>query len=905
MIITHIPSGLFPHMESRFQRRPYYVLPREKVTIGLRIEEVVGELNVNMNWQVSKEAMEQKISPSQVNFEKDVVYVTFEMIIPEKLTAVKYYFTGQDEQEKITSKIYEFDIVQWQKCQFDHITKSNLEWFVALTTGSRTHWLSFQIRDKWIEFELKNNRQESEQYQNVNEGDTLNLSNSYKIEYRQGQGIKIYRQRESIAFYPLELEVLTNRRGDIYQIKQHLRIKAKAIWGLGEKFDAVNQIGKAPLAHVVEHYTNQQEKTYLPIPFFYSDNYFGYLHKGTCSVRFDFSLPSENGWLPIEIISDTVNSDEMMRAVLLMGDSQANIRSYVELTGRQVLPPKWAFGPWMSANGWDSQAEAEQQIEFMNQLAIPATVMVLEAWSDEQSFYIFNQANYDDKEQGVPYCYDDFRFEAQSKWPNPKAFSEKIALNKLKLVLWQIPVIKHQFGEIGRQLQADQKYAITNGLCVEHLDGSPYRIPELWFKGSLLPDFTNPETNRWWFEKRRYLLEELNVAGFKTDGGEFLFDDQVILHDGRQGKEAHNAYPMEYLAAYHRFMSQVMGEEKGITFSRAGYTGAQQYPIHWAGDQVSTFSELEGQLKAGLSLGLSGVPFWGFDIGGFAGDFPTTELYLRATAMAVFSPIMQFHSEPRYGQFYMTEREHWNNDRSPWNLAAANKDTRIIEYYRLFANLRMNLLPYIWREARQTVTSTRPLMAHLAYDYYTDKQATGVEDEYLFGRSLLVAPIVRPNTDQRSVYLPAGEWYDFWKGTKFQGQSIVQYQANLDRIPVFCRAGSVIPMNVNHNYIIGTTGQEGKLTNDSSNYEVPAFLVYGKQKSYYYFQEENISLGIELEKDKMTIKNDSQQPILVIPIESPYQMKSEIGSIRSVEVSLFDRPMKAYLISGGKGEKFE
>ena len=159
-------------------------------------------------------------------------------------------------------------------------------------------------------------------------------------------------------------------------------------------------------------------------------------------------------------------------------------------------------------------------------------------------------------------------------------------------------------------------------------------------------------------------------------------------------------------------------------------------------DQASNFSA--GQLTAGLSLGLSGVPFYGFDLGGFAGVPPSTELYLRSAAFAAFAPIMQFHSEPRTGQFGMEEREHWNNDRSPWNMAEINRDDRIIPIYRLFANVR--LLPYIYR-SKHCVEWTA---AHGHLIYFLKMLVSEMLKNISFGRDLLVAPSLRRR---------CGAWY--------------------------------------------------------------------------------------------------------------------------------------------------
>ena len=261
---------------------------------------------------------------------------------------------------------------------------------------------------------------------------------------------------------------------------------------------------------------------------------------------------------------------------------------------------------------------------------------------------------------------------------------------------------------------------MRRGYCVRRPDGTPYRIPEYWFHHSLLPDFTNPEAVSWWFGKRKHLLD-MGVEGFKTDGGEFLYEKAARLHDGSTGLTARNLYSMQYAGAYHQFMKD--GGVDGVTFSRAGYAGAQALPIHWAGDQLSLWSEFRAQLAAGISAGLSGVLFWGFDIGGFAGELPAKDLYLRATAMGCFSPVMQWHAEPRSGQFFATHEGAFNNDRSPWNLARQSGDPSILDLARFYAALRDKLLPYLTQEARLCVESARPMMAHLCLDFPEDPEA--------------------------------------------------------------------------------------------------------------------------------------------------------------------------------------
>ena len=420
---------------------------------------------------------------------------------------------------------------------------------------------------------------------------------------------------------------------------------------------------------------------------------------------------------------------------------------------------------WISANGWNSDAEVDAQLKALKQYDYPADVMVLEAWSDERTFYRWNGAEH---------------------WVNPAEAVRRIREAGLHLILWQIPVIKQEHdGAPGAQLLEDEREAVEKKLCIFLKNGVPYRIPEgVWFSGSLLPDFTNPETLAWWFEKRKYLLD-MGVEGFKTDGGEFLLDDTAVLHDGSSGMEAHNQYPGQYIAAYHRFMEE--NGVRGLTFSRADSTGAQTRPIHWAGDQLSTWNELRSQLQAGISSGLSGVLFWGFDIGGFAGELPSVELYLRATEFGCFSPVMQWHAEPRSGQFYATHEDGFNNDRSPWNLADKLHEPRILEISVKYAKLRKALQPYLIQEAAWCTEHGRPMMAHLCLDFPEDENACACADQYMLGRDLLVCPIVEEGVTVRRVWLPQGIWKHYFTGETCAGGQYREFDCPLDQIIVLER----------------------------------------------------------------------------------------------------------------------
>lgn len=543
--------------------------------------------------------------------------------------------------------------------------------------------------------------------------------------------------------------------GRVVRVEMELSLACGHILGTGERFDAVERTGRASNCRVVEKFTHQGEYTYLPIPFFVTEKGFGWYRQSDIPVELDFSGPT--------VFRQETEGTTLTCDMLWFGTPERVLRSFLNSTGRPALPPEWAFGVWISANGWNSDAEVDAQLTALQRCNYPASVMVLEQWSDEQTFYHWHPTH----------------------WRDPAAMVRRVRDAGLHLVLWQIPVIKcEKNGKPGEALQNDIREATEKGYAVGSADGSPYHITENWFVDSMLLDFTNPDAVRWWFAKRKPLLE-MGVEGFKTDGGEFLYEKAAHLHNGATGLAAHNLYPMQYETAYRDFMKE--NGVNGVTFSRAGYVGAQTCPIHWAGDQTSEWSELQSQLYAGISAGLSGVLYWSFDIGGFAGPIPDAELYLRATAMGCFCPVMQWHAEPRGGQFAGGLGEAYVNDRSPWNLAEKMHDDRVLTVACDFARTREALRPYLWRETQYCAEHTRPMMAHLCLDYPDDPHAFAVQDEYLLGRELLVAPLTRKGEDTRAVYLPAGTWTDYFTGETHTGPCEMRVSCPLTRIPAYWR----------------------------------------------------------------------------------------------------------------------
>ena len=607
-----------------------------------------------------------------------------------------------------------------------------------------------------------------------------------------------------------EAEWVYRKIGDMAEL--NITMHYQAAFGMGEKYNGLNQKGNTVVNAVEEKFCFQGEKTYCPVPFFWTDTGFG-VYVYTANVT-TFHFESEG----VRIIFPAGAS-----IVIFTGNPQEIISSYMSLHGPAKLPPKWAFGPWVSANHWDSQKKVYEVLGQLNLHAFPATVIVLEAWSDEATFYIFNGAKYK-PEKTKTLEYEDFDF-SQSMWPNPRKMIQDMNKAGIHLVLWQIPVYKHdESGVINEQHSLDCYEALEKGLCVHKTDGNVYTIPEgNWFSGSMIPDLTNPDTRAIWFSKRQYLLD-IGVEGFKTDGGEFIYDEKTIFADGTKGSSCRNRYAQDYVKSYTDFVG-----DSRILFSRAGFSGQHTTPMHWAGDQQSVNSELVSALNAGLSAASTGILFWGFDIGGFAGKLPTLDLYRRATQMACFCPIMQWHSEPVGGQFKeLMPGGEGNNERSPWNIALAHNDPSFIDEMRYWHNLRMNILPYLYSTALDCVDGLLPMMRPLAYTWPDDKEAVSVEDEYLLGESLLIAPLLIENAKHRKAYLPKGNWVSLFTRCKVKGGSFIDTDI-AGSFPVFIRHGSGIALNLDDEKVLG-----GPVGNRLDTYQNLHFLLAGEQGQYRF-----------------------------------------------------------------------
>ncbi|MFP5113998.1 glycoside hydrolase family 31 protein [Bacillaceae bacterium C204] len=807
--IVHTPYGhgnvYIPQLTERIPHSPaldQYLQLTCQVLTDETVEAVVVKLeNESKTWSI-----EELLKPVVKN--NTQVYETKVSPLPYHESYQYYFAATLSGGEQVVSETYEVSSLEKHRIeQFQLVKQTNSEILLAFGEAEMTHGLSFSFGQSGLDISLQQNVEVSDVESHSNTA--LLESGEFTLKVILDQAIiELYKGDERIlATHPLYAAI--EWKTDVtHQVKEFLihwySPESEQFYGFGERYNATEQRGEVIDCFVYNQYRDQGTRTYMPIPFYITNSGYGCFIDTNLYTKFDIASELKD---KCTITIEQVPYITETKIHLYFGDYKENIQAFTKDTGKPKMIPVWALGPWMSSNNWDRESVVRKEVEATNHYQIPATVIVLEQWSDEATYYMFNDAEYNLKNPGEIHSYEEMVFPEWGRWPNPKGMVDYLHENGLKLILWQIPIQKYLNKQQHPLKDQDEAYMIEKGYVVKNGDGTPYRIPENWFTNSLIMDFSHEEGSEWWFNKRQYLID-IGVDGFKTDGGEFVFGKNLRFANGQTGSEMRNQYPNDYIAAYYQFAQQ----NNGITFSRAGYTGAQNFPAHWAGDERSTFAAFKRSLIAGLNAGLAGIPFWSWDLAGFNGEIPTAELFMRSSAMAAFCPIMQYHAE---------SKAEFNQDRTPWNIAERTGVDQVIDVYRFFANVRMNLLPYIYQEAKKTSESGLPLMRALMVDYPEDSRLRGLYDEYLFGESLLVAPIIEEGSITRNVYLPEGTWFDLWTNEKVSGPVLAAVAAQVDQIPVYVKGNTALLFNVDESRQLGSW-----VGNNITNYNNPVCKIY-------------------------------------------------------------------------------
>jgi alpha-D-xyloside xylohydrolase len=527
----------------------------------------------------------------------------------------------------------------------------------------------------------------------------------------------------------------------------------EALFGLGEHFGALDRRGQAFASWTVDAFGVRSDRAYKNVPLLLSSQGYGVFFDMTAPIYYDLGQASVAAW------QATARADHL-RAYVILGDGIASImRDYHRLTGKPAVPPDWSFGFWISRWGYRNRDEVMAVARRMREERVPCDVIHIDPY-----WMRYHEGHHGDLEWD------------ESAFPDPEGMIAELKALGFRVSLWVSPYVP-----LDSEMRAEGE---RNGFLLKTKPVSPspseggqgggLALVHGFAKPSAAVDFTNPEAIEWFKAKIRKLLE-MGVAVIKTDFAEDMPAD-AMPHDATPAEQLHNLYPLLYQRAVFEVTHDVHGY--GLIWGRSGYAGSQRYPVHWGGDPGCTFDDMAASLRGALSWILSGAAFASFDMGGFFGiptltDPPSPELYVRWSQM---------------GLLFSHARAHGHSaPREPWAYGEP-----ALSIFRRYAQLRYRLLPYLY-DAAGRAPDGMPLARPLAYDHPSDETTWHIDDEYFLGPDLLVAPMFVPR-GRRDIYLPPGAWYDYWTDQRFEGARWIAYDAELETLPLFVRAGAVIPM---------------------------------------------------------------------------------------------------------------
>lgn len=548
--------------------------------------------------------------------------------------------------------------------------------------------------------------------------------------------------------------------------------EVETYYGFGEKaFAEMSRNGKFIVNWNTDtfSYPIGTDPIYQSIPFFYAlynGRAYGIFFNNTFRTWFDMGKRSP------ERYSFGADGGELDYFVFTGGKARSPkniLTDYAELTGKTPLPPLWSLGYQQSRWSYFPESRVREIADGFRRNRIPADVLYLDI---------------DYMDGWRVFTWDKKRF------PDPPKLISDLKAQGFQTVLIVDPGIK-----------VDEKYSVYTdgqraGIFVKSPDGAELHR-DVWPQAAAFPDFTDLKAREWWGEQfKNHIIE--GIAGFWNDMNEpgvFMnerTEKPEILHhpaktfpydtphfgDGLRDthRRYHNVYGMQMARATFDGVKRLRPDKRPFVLTRAGFAGVQRYSAVWTGDNYASWDHLALSIPMLANMSVSGVPFVGCDVGGF-NDRPSPELYARWLQAAVFTPFLRSHSVG------------WAGNKEPWEYG--DEFTAI---NRVTIELRYRFLPYIYTLFREHERTGMPVMRPLWFDFPADKRTYLISDEYLLGSDLLIAPVIKEGMLEREVYFPAGtDWVDWWSGERHQGGKPQMIKAPIDRLPIFIRAGAVVP----------------------------------------------------------------------------------------------------------------
>ncbi|MGB5874179.1 MAG: TIM-barrel domain-containing protein, partial [Bacteroidota bacterium] len=545
-------------------------------------------------------------------------------------------------------------------------------------------------------------------------------------------------------------EILAEAATGGFQAVGSLRMVSFAVqptehyYGTGERGTELDRRGQSFESYnkQVYGYDGAEETMNVNVPFVVSSAGYGIYFENTYPGWFDFGFETAG------VFTYTAEGGELAYYLFAAPSAAGQLQLYTWLTGRQPMPPRWSLGYIQSKFGYRTESEARDVVRTMREKRIPCDALVLD-------LYWFRHMG-------------DLSWESGA-WPSPFTMMDDFLREGIKTIVITEPFIADR--------SSNHAEATSLGHVATDASGQPYLLPNWWScncDASLL-DVTSPEAREWWWSKHPPFFGT-QLAGLWTDLGEPERHPSDMVHAAGSARKVHNVYNLLWARAIYEGFSEFRPDERLFNLTRSGYAGAQRYGvIPWSGDVAKSFGGLAVQLPMMLSMGLSGLAYHNSDIGGFTRGPTTPELYIRWMQYGTFCPVTRAHGS--------------RDPTEPW--AFGEEAERIS---RKYIELRYRLLPYIYTLAWQNTELGLPLARPLFFSEPDNLLLASESSSYFWGDAFIVSPVVAAGQNRKEVVLPEGEWIDYWSEVSVLGGTSVSVMAPLETLPLFVRAGSIVPM---------------------------------------------------------------------------------------------------------------
>ncbi len=560
--------------------------------------------------------------------------------------------------------------------------------------------------------------------------------NGYKMAFYEGDTFLTESSFRNLAY------MQNTKTGKNYMLEQMFLDVDEYVYGLGERFTPFVKNGQ-----VVEMWNEDggtaSEIAYKNIPFYVTNKGYGILVDNEGDVAYE--IASEK----VERVQFSVEGERLDYYVISGKTPMGTVEKYTELTGKPALPPAWSFGLWLTTSFTTNYDEATTSgfIQGMADREIPLHVFHFDCyWMDAYEWCNFE--------------WDPATF------PDPKGMLKRYHDRGLHICVWINPYIG--------QKSCLFKEGKDHGYLVKKTDGSVWQT-DLWQPGMALVDFTNPDAVAWYQGKLKTLLD-MGVDCFKTDFGERIPVKEIEYFDHSDPVKMHNYYTYLYNQAVFELLERERGTGEAVLFARSATVGGQQFPAHWGGDCSASYVSMAETLRGGLSLSLGGFGFWSHDISGFESTAPA-DIYKRWCQFGLLSSHSRLHGSSSY--------------RVPWMF-----DEEACDILREFVNLKCCLMPYLYGQAVRSHKEGRPVLRPMFLDFPEDRACDTLDRQYMFGDSLLVAPIFKENGEVQ-YYLPEGTWYNLITGAEVTGGKWQKETHDYHSLPLMIRPNTVLALGNN------------------------------------------------------------------------------------------------------------